>query len=192
MTLNMGPSGVRGPTARKGWGISTVRMSNGRAITIAEARRRVRAMKNGVVKKAALMLRAAAEPLAEQWRDNIAAEGWGPGGSEEGDDELTALFEERGLEYGTEGGSTGRYYNSIAVEVTDDLEVHVGSTIPRPSGRGLRSWSYPEALEYGTSKAEARPTLGPAIEQAGPKMESKSSAVFNALLDGYADGRYRV
>lgn len=198
MTMQMGPSQVRraggyGQSARAGWGLSTIRMGGpGQTITIQEARRRIRSLKKGVRNKASEMLKAAGEVLRDEWRENIAGMGWtGTSGFEyldEEDEDRSGLREEgSSLER-----STGRYYNSIAVEVDSDLEVHVGSTIPRPSGRGLRVISYPEALEFGTAVADAYPTLRPALDTAGPAMERKTKEVFDALCDGYLSGKYRA
>jgi len=178
-STGIGPRGGQ----RQGWGFTGM-SSMGPAITVREFRRRVRGLKTGVRRRAREMLYAAAEPLRDQWRENIAARGWtGEGGVTEG-----AFGNE--MEY--ESLSSGRYYNSIVIQATADLELEVGSNIPRPSGRGLTSWSYPEALEYGTSRAPAFPTMTPAFDEAGPKMESKAKEIFDALVLGYMSGRYRA
>jgi hypothetical protein len=184
----IGPQrGVRasfGPSARPGWGFAPVRMTPN-TITIAEARRRLKTLKANVRNNATRLLKEAGEILADEWRENIADQGWGPDGGValEGDTELLEEFRERGLDVAeTESGSTGRYYRSIAVEVDSELEVHVGSTIPRPSGRGLRRWSYPEILEFGSSNMAARPTLRPAIDSAGPAMIRRTQQLHGTLL----------
>jgi len=203
--LSMGGSNIRsasgfGASARRGWGLQSVRAGGpGQTITIQEARRRIRKLRLNVRKNAARMLMAAAQPLVDQWKDNIAAEGWAGSGLDIGgifDDEEAAETRRSGytLEEAGEGeaGSTGRYYDSIKSEVDSDLEVHVGSTIPRPSGRGLKTWSYPEALEYGTSRAQAYPTLRPALDMAGPEMERESKRLFDQFLAATLMERFTI
>lgn len=179
-----------GGSPRPSFGIGTVRAGgtgmtvNGQRITIPEARRRIRSLRAGVKANATKILKAAAEPLVEKWKENIDAEGWGPSGSAaaisaEASEGYQGVAEELGAQ------STGRYYNSIMSEVDSDLEVHVGSNIPRPSGRGLTQWSYPEALEFGTSVAPAFPTLRPALDEAGPEMEKKTREIFYTMCDRY-------
>lgn len=195
MTMGPTPTGI-GPRggSRAGWGISNPGFGSvgfGEVLTLRQAQYRVRNLRLAVRKKAHEMLEAAAEPLRAQWRENIAAMGWtGTSGFELLDEDDQDRSNLRDDDDGS--ASSGRYYNSIAIEVDSALEVHVGSTIPRPSGRGLTTWSYPEALEFGTSVAPAYPTLRPALDQAGPAMESKSREVFEALAAGYLSGKYRA
>ena len=190
MSFNIGPQrGVRqsfGRSARPGWGLKPVTVGGpGKVLTLEQARARIRELRSNIRNNAKRMLTEAGNILADQWRENIAAENWGPGGeAESGDEKLMSVFARHGLDVAqTAGGSTGRYYNSIAVEVADDLEVHVGSTIPRPSGRGLRRWSYPEILEYGSSQMAARPTFRPAIDTAGPKMIARTEQIHRVLIE---------
>lgn len=190
--LTMGPnrpirSGF-GSSARSGWGVAPVR--GGNTIMPAEAKRRIANLRMHVRKNATRMLKEAGEILAKQWRENIEGMGWGPNGFGDAlDAEDEARFASLGLQEAKDvSRSTGRYYRSIAVEVDSELEVHVGSTIPRPSGRSLRSWSYPEALEYGTSTAEAYPTLRPAIDEAGPAMQDATDRVHRVLLQRFLMG----
>lgn len=176
------------PGARYGWGLTTVHAGYGNTISIGEARRRLRTLSATLHQKATAFLEETADLLVDQWKENIAAEGWGGG---TGAEELASAFEqedltaaERGFTEGPKGTvSTGRYYNSIRREVDHDLEIHIGSTIPRPSGRGLKRISYPEALEFGTSVAEAYPTLRPALDEVGPTMEKRTQVLFRRLLE---------
>jgi hypothetical protein len=202
MTFRLGPSDIRraqgaGPSARKGWGLSTIRMGGvGQTLTLEEGRRRIASLRTGVKDKASAMLMAAAIPLKEKWKDNIAAEGWtGTAGFEqlhEEDEEVR--WSSMRLEKAGKPSSTGRYYNSIEAEVDSQMEVHVGSTIPRPSGRGLRRWSYPEALELGfvhplSGDFIQIPTLRPAIDEVGDVMEKKTMDVFSSICDAYLMGK---
>lgn len=191
MTLGMGPTGTGiGPRGgrRAGWGASAA-FGPGQALTPRQAQHRIRALRVGIIRRANEILQAAAVPLHNRWKANIAARGW-VGDMEFGDDE--SPWEGSNIPEVEIGGggeySTGRYYNSITTEVSNRMEVHVGSTIPRPSGRGLRVWSYPEALEFGTQKMPAMPTLRPALDSEGPAMERKSREVFNALAELYLMG----
>jgi hypothetical protein len=192
MTFQMGPSPIRGPTARKGWGLKPVRMGGpGQTITLQEGRRRIANLRKGVKDKAAAMLMAAALPLKEAWKENIVAETWtGTAGFEMLHDEDDVRWSSMRFEEAAKNSSTGRYLNSIEAEVDSKLEVHVGSTIPRPSGRGLRRWSYPEALEFGfihpiSGEFIQFPTLQPALDSEGPKMEAETRRVFDQICAGY-------
>jgi hypothetical protein len=131
--------------------------------------------------KATAMLLEASEELVDEWKLQIDAEGYGPESLSGGDLGLR----EESVEFieGKTSRSTGRYYNSIENEVDQDLEVHIGSNIPRPSGRGLEEASYPELLEYGTSQFEGMFILQHALDEAGPAMEAETVRIFNILLN---------
>jgi len=187
--INIGPSDIRrvqdnrrlGGNYKQGWGLETISM--GSTLTVPEARRRIRMLAGMLKEKATEMLLEASGELVDEWKLQIDAEGYGPSGSggEIGlrGESLERLDEEIS---GSSNKSTGRYYHSIRNEVDQDLEVHVGSDIPRPSGRGLEEASYPELLEFGTSQFEGMYILTHALEEAGPAMEAETVRIFNILL----------
>jgi hypothetical protein len=142
--------------------------------------------KDNIRKNAAKILKKGGEILADQWRENIDLESWNPETAMQGAEEFvkaTGMGDVSRIKDVSK--STGRYYRSIMVEVSNDLEVHVGSNIPRPSGRGLTQVSYPELLEFGTVNFEAIPTLRPAIDEAGPAMEREMRKAFDGMNTAY-------
>jgi len=169
-----------GGNYRQGWGLETVTM--GTTLTVPEARRRLRNLADSLKDQATGILLGAAHVLVDEWKLQIDAEGYGPESATGG--EALGLREES-VEFLEDKASrsTGRYYNSIRAEVDQDLEVHVGSDIPRPSGRGLEEAAYPELLEFGTSQFEGMYILTHALEEAGPVMEDETVRVFNILLN---------
>ena len=185
--INIGPSDIRrvqdntrrGGSYKQGWGLETVTM--GTTLSVPEARRRLRQLGSVLKDKATEMLLEASKELVDEWKLQIDAEGYGPesatGGSDLGLREESVEF----LEEKT-SRTTGRYYNSIRNKVDQDLEVHVGSDIPRPSGRGLEVASYPELLEYGTSQFEGMYILTHALAEAAPAMEAETVRIYNILL----------
>jgi HK97 gp10 family phage protein len=71
--------------------------------------------------------------------------------------------------------SQGEYQESIFVEPEnlggfgDEASVLIATDARNPNDQ----FPYPEALEYGTSKMAPQPSLGPAVEQAGPAASAK-------------------
>lgn len=182
--VNVGNSDIRrvsqgqriGGSHRQGWGISTVSMST--TITPQEAKRRIRMLRENIRDMGNGILLGAAHLLKDQWKYEIDAEGYGPSAS---GGELGLRTEvQESIEAASR--STGRYYDSIEAEVDQDLQIHVGSTIPRPSGRGLEQASYPELLEYGTSKFEGMFILKHALDAVRPDMEAATFGVYSAIL----------
>jgi HK97 gp10 family phage protein len=72
---------------------------------------------------------------------------------------------------------TGRYYDSIQIEVTGELEVEVFTDAVNEQGH-----AYPIDLEFGTRFMSARPTWRPAIDETETEALAKTVAIFTAFV----------